>query len=273
VTPDFSLAHLTVLPLAPPDMVAVAARTGYRYVGLRLLAATPGGVAYPLMRDRAMMRETKARLADTGVAVLDIEIVRLEPYTAVESFIPFMEAGAELGARHVITAGNDPDRARLIARFAALCEAAAPFGLTIALEFYPWTDVPDLPSAAAVVAAAGRRNSGILVDVLHFHRTGGLVEDLDRIPDWRLPFVHLCDAPAAIPATTEALILTARSERLLPGEGGIDIGNIMRHMPANIPVALEVPMERLTALVGPEECARRARAAAGHVLAPVESLR
>ena len=34
-----SLAHLTVLSLAPPEMVRVAARTGYDAVGLRFIPA------------------------------------------------------------------------------------------------------------------------------------------------------------------------------------------------------------------------------------------
>ena len=34
MTPAFSLAHLTVLDLPPPEMVQVAARTGYTFVGL-----------------------------------------------------------------------------------------------------------------------------------------------------------------------------------------------------------------------------------------------
>ena len=66
---DYSLAHLTVLSLTPPQVVDVAARTGYRYVGLRMTRVTPDEVLYDLARDRALMKETKARLADTGVAV------------------------------------------------------------------------------------------------------------------------------------------------------------------------------------------------------------
>ena len=38
---DYSLAHLTVLSLTPPQVVEVAARAGYRYVGLRLTRVTP----------------------------------------------------------------------------------------------------------------------------------------------------------------------------------------------------------------------------------------
>ena len=51
--PSFSLAALTVLELAPPQLVDVAAACGYDHVGIRLLPATPGGIAYPLMDDEA----------------------------------------------------------------------------------------------------------------------------------------------------------------------------------------------------------------------------
>ena len=67
---DYSLAHLTVLSLAPPQVVEVAARAGYRYVGLRATRVTPDEVLYDLAHDRALMRETKARLAYTGIEEL-----------------------------------------------------------------------------------------------------------------------------------------------------------------------------------------------------------
>jgi hypothetical protein len=41
----FSLAALTVLELAPPALVDVAAACGYQHVGIRLLPATAGGPA------------------------------------------------------------------------------------------------------------------------------------------------------------------------------------------------------------------------------------
>ena len=51
--PSFSLAALTVLELAPPALIDVAAACGYEQVGIRLLPAAPGGLAYPLMDDKA----------------------------------------------------------------------------------------------------------------------------------------------------------------------------------------------------------------------------
>ena len=40
--PNFSLAALTVLELAPPELIEVAAACGYEHVGLRLLPAVAG---------------------------------------------------------------------------------------------------------------------------------------------------------------------------------------------------------------------------------------
>ena len=75
----FSLAHLTVLGLPPPEMIRVAARTGYRTVGLRLIAGHRDQPGYPLMDDPAMLRATRRAMAETGVGVLDIEFVKITP--------------------------------------------------------------------------------------------------------------------------------------------------------------------------------------------------
>ena len=44
----FSLAPLTVLDVGPRDLIPLAAESGYRAVGIRLCAPTPGGLEYPL---------------------------------------------------------------------------------------------------------------------------------------------------------------------------------------------------------------------------------
>ena len=266
MTTAFSLAHLTVLHLPPPEVVRVAARSGYRTVGLRLLRTSDTTPGYPLMDDAALMRATRAAMAETGVGVLDIELVRITPDVDVPGLEPFLAAGAELGARHVLTAAYDPDLARLADRLGAITDLALRHGIRPVLEFFPWTPVPDLAAAVRVVEAAGRPETGILVDTLHFDRSGSRLEQFDAIPASRLPFVHVADAPVRAGYTTEELLHTARSERLPPGEGGIDIRGIVRRMPPGIPVALEVPMPG-TAAEGAEAVALRVRQAAERVLA------
>ena len=115
------------------------------------------------MTDKALMRETKQRMADTGLGVFDIEFVKITPEIDIQSHKPFLEAGAELGAKHVVVAPYDPDFSRMADRIAEFCDLAAPLGLTINLEFFLWTVVPNLSTAVEVIGKADRPNSGILV--------------------------------------------------------------------------------------------------------------
>lgn len=262
----FSLAHLTVINLAPPEVIRVAARTGYQCVGLRLIAVTSTSPGYPLMDDAPAMREARVALTDTGIRVLDIEFVRITPEMEVASFERFVATGAELGAKYVITAPYDPDLARLSDHLGAFADLCSRYGLRPVLEFYPWTVVPDLATAARVVEAAQRREIGILVDTLHFDRSGSRVEELDALPASRLPYVHVCDAPVQPSYTTDELLHAGRAERLPPGEGGIDIRRILRHMPRDIPIALEIPMTAMTTTHGAEAVALRVRQAAERLL-------
>lgn len=153
---DYSLAHLTALSLSPPELVNAAASSGYRYVGLRLDRVTPEEPHYPLATDSALMRSTKARLAATGVEVLDIELARMGPRDEPRDFLRILEAGAELGARHVITQLPDPDPVRKVDHFTELCDLARPLGLTLDLEFPSWTETADLAEAVRVLRAADR---------------------------------------------------------------------------------------------------------------------
>lgn len=257
----FSLAHLMLLECAPPELIDIAARTGYDSVSLRMTAVTDTERIYPLASSRALMRETKARLADTGLTVLDVELIRLDPASAPESFLPFLEAGAELGARAVIAQLPDPDRNRAIDRYARICDLAEPFHLKVALEFVSWTEDPDLNSAADIVRTADRSNGGILVDMLHFDRSGSTLADLEEIPCEWFHFIHLCDAPREIPATVGGVIEAARTARLFPGHGDLKIGDILRRIP-EVPCSLEIPNTQLLQALGAEEFARRALEAA-----------
>src|SRR2546430_8174174 len=152
-------------------MVRVAARIGYRGVGLRLIAVTDDSPGYPIMDDAIMMRETKAELADTGLRLLDIEFIKIIPDIDIPALESFIAAGASLGARHVITAPYDQDHARLSDGLASIANLAEQYGLSALLEFFPWTTVPDLETAARVVGATSCPNVGILIDTLHFDRS------------------------------------------------------------------------------------------------------
>lgn len=265
MSPAFSLAHLTVLGLSPPEMVETAARHGYGYVGLRPLAVTEQEPAWPLHRDPVLRRDTRERLRETGVRVLDTELCRLSPDVRVADFLPVLEVSAELGAAHVIAGAVDGDLSRLADHFAQLCDLAAPFQLSVNIEPVTFFPVPDIARAAQVVRQAGRPNGGILVDTLHFARGGNRLEELAALPrDW-LRFAQLSDAPAAIPPDIEGLKHTARAARLYLGEGGIDVRAILAQLPP-MPYSLENPNAAAVAAYGWDEHARRTLEAARRYL-------
>lgn len=263
----YSLAQLTVLALAPPQIVAVAAQAGYSHAGIRLLPAAPGTTAYPLMDDAAQLRETLAVIRDTGVQVFDLEIIRINEHFRASDYAAFFEVGQRLGAQAVLVGCDDPDHARLGQSYAALCEAARPYGLTADLEFMPWTTVKNAAQAVAVLDAAGRpANAGILVDSIHFGRSHTTLADIRALPRPWLHYAQMCDAEAGTQFSDAQLIHTARCERLLPGEGTVDLPGLFGALPADIPVSVEIPHEVRAPQLGPLEWARQALAATRRLL-------
>lgn len=216
--------------------------------------------------DTAMMRETKAALRETGVQVFDIEIIWLRPETVVGDFVPFFEAGAELGAKAVLVGGEDSNQARMIASLAALCDLAAPFGLTINLELMPWTQAPNLDVATKVLHEVNRSNAGLLVDALHFHRSRSSVERLRDVPRRWFNYLQLCDAPPGFPDSVDALKQTAREGRLFPGEGVADLRGMLDATPQHLPISLEVPNKALAQIMPDLERVRRALDAARRIV-------
>jgi sugar phosphate isomerase/epimerase len=253
--PEFSLAHLTVLGTTPLELIDIAAAAGYDYASIRTAPVAPGDHVAPLVGDPAMVRDVVHRLADTGVRVLDVELARLGPDEEPDRYLRVFEAAAEVGARHVIGQLPDPDRGRAAERFGRLCDLARDFGLTVELEFPSWTPTGDLATAAGIVATADRANAGILVDALHFFRSGSSLDQLAALPSTWFRFVQLCDAPAAAPATMGEVIHAARSARSLPGYGGLPLGDLLDLLPAG-PYSLEVPNDVLRRELGSREFAR-----------------
>ncbi len=237
-----SLAHLSVLELSPPEVVTAAAAAGFSHVGLRLRPPSPDQPQPPVIGDTPMRREVLRRLGDTGLGVLEVEIVRLLPGQKVADLEPLLETGAHLGARFVLVSGEDPDPVALADSFAALSGLAAGYGLVAALEFMPWTSVRSLAEARALVEAVDHPNGRILVDAIHLDRAGEGAADLAGIAPSRLAYLHLCDAPRERPVDMAAMMHQARTARLPPGEGGLDLPGMLAALPADMPIGVEVPM-------------------------------
>lgn len=256
--PPLGLAHLTVLEVPPLELVGLAARTGYASIGLRLVPSGPGTIAYTLPAGSAEMAEMRHRLHDHGIRVHDVEIATITPDFDPAALAPVLESAGEIGAERLSVCADDPDRARLADRFAALCDLAADYAVGVDLEWMGWRAVRTLGDALAVVTAAARPNGRILVDALHLARNGGTPADVAALPPGPVRSVQLCDAGAGVPVGSDAIIREARSGRLPPGEGTLPLAALLAALPADANLSLEVPMGTAQPA---EERARRVHAA------------
>lgn len=265
MTRIYSMAYLTSNMCTPPQAVRLAAELGYAWVGLRLLPNMAGAPQQFLIGQPEVLRETVAAQQDTGVGIFDLEIIRIGEGFDPTTYLPLLEAGAALKAKAVLVAGDDTDEACLTDGYARLCELMKPYGMTADLEFMPWTAVPDVKAALRIINAAGKpANAGILVDALHFDRSNSTLDDIRAIPRELLHYAQICDAPTRAQTgrdfTVEEMIHTARCERLLPGEGGIDLKNLFAALPQDLPISVEVPNEPGMARFGQAEWARQSLA-------------
>ncbi len=253
------LAHLSVIELTPPQVVDTAADAGFDLVSLRLAAASDSESPYPMIGEAPMLRETIARLRWQGVSVHDIEVVRLRADTDVRAHEPLFTAAAELGATQVLIAGDDDDEAALADRLQAMAELGQAYGLRMALEFMPWRGVRSLAMARRIVEAAGA--GGLVVDAIHLDRTGGSAADIAALPRALWGYFQICDAPAARPTSDAELIFQARQARLPPGQGDLDLVAMVRAIPHDGVISVEVPLHGRPGLLPPGPRARMLRRA------------
>jgi sugar phosphate isomerase/epimerase len=264
---SYSLAYLTVNRSSVLEALDIANELGYDNVGLRLRPNTQGAPYQEYISDQSIKRELLARLANGRAGVFDIEIVRIDENFKLQEYEKLFQAGAEIKAKAVLVAGDDLNESRLSQNYAQLCEHLKQYKMTADLEFMPWTGVKNALSALSIIEQAGNPvNAGILFDALHFGRSDTHLSDLDKVPMHLLHYAQICDAKSGQHFSTQELITTARGERLLPGEGDIDIKGLFSKLPQNIPISVELPNFKRVEKISDKEWARTALQASMEII-------
>jgi pyruvate/2-oxoglutarate dehydrogenase complex dihydrolipoamide dehydrogenase (E3) component len=139
---------------------------------------------------------------------------------------------AELGAKNLLCVSSDPDMAATTAKFQAMVDAASGTGVRVNLEFGLFTEVKTIHMARAVLEAVEGEAKALLVDTLHWARSGGTAEDLAAIPQEWLSYCQPCDAPAQgpDPASFDAIIDDAINRRMPLGQGGLPLAAMVEQL-------------------------------------------
>lgn len=262
------LAQLSLVGTAPPDLVTIAGQAGFDFIGARVRPVTATERSYNLQPGSPMLRETLARMADTGITVEDIEFLLLDG-TGLQNgvdqraaWLRMMEAGQALGASTLTVACADPDLDRFGDHLAQMTQDGAAYGIVPTLEPISYQKVRSIPQA---VELADFADCKIVVDALHFNRFGGTWAELEDAADL-VPMIQLCDGPATPPPGKEGLILESRLERGVPGEGEFDLTAMLASFPPVVPVSVETPSGSRVAAMGELAWAKQLKAAADSVL-------
>ena len=265
----FGLAPQTLPDIGPLEFLHCAAEAQYDFVGLRL--ASPSGELSSVSSDLRHIREIAKALADTDLVLNDVEYVRVGAnFDPIAGLAPFFENTSALGARRVLTVCEDLDLSRAAENLARLANLAHQYSLELSLEPLPWTSVSSPLVANELIDATGSDGIGILVDALHYFRAGCLAGDLKGIPSGRLHAVQLCDATSLKDITEAEYLRRARADRLLPGEGELDLEGLVRSLPDTLMVSVESPVAASAARPA-QERADRALAALHEVVTRAEA--
>jgi sugar phosphate isomerase/epimerase len=250
--------------------VEAAARAGFAGMGLLsddYLALQAAGVS-----DAALRRV----LADHRMRVLEIEFhfdwtAEGSRGASARTREAALHAMADAFSPHHLNVGdlNPPGEGPSIGvvadRFGAVCDRAAEHGVRVALEFLPWTAIPDLATALEIVERAGRPNGGVLVDAWHFFRGNPDAARLRSTRRDQITAIQLDDADAEpVGPSFEDTMLRRR----LPGEGAFDLVGLVRTFDAigvDVPYSVEIlssEHQRLSV----REAARRAFASTSAML-------
>lgn len=236
-----SLAYLTVNGVSLPEQVSVAAETGYQSVGLRLLGSRPP--KHDDWQNEPLLKETEQRLADTGVSVLDCEIFWMRPETRVADYRGLFETIQRFGAHLLLVLSVDPDRERNFDNFAKLCELGRRHDVKPCLEFSKITPIATLQQAVDIARRTAAPNARVLVDALHLSRSGATPAEVAATDAALFEYAQLCDAPAAMPDAEHMRL--EPGDRLLPGQGGLPLVDLMRAFSPDLPIAIEAPVKQM----------------------------
>jgi sugar phosphate isomerase/epimerase len=236
---------LSAMGLPPVDYIRLAAELGCPNVSIALgqIPINPAGhPRFDLASDAALRREVAAALGDTGVSISLGEGYLVAPNRDIRDaanaqFAPMLE----LGVRRINVVSVDPDVARTLDQYAQLAELATAAGFDeVVCEFAPALTTRDLPMALAALRHVGRPNFRLLIDTMHFGRSGGTVAQLAALDPNLIGYVQLSDVPLH---SDQDYLREAMRDRKAPGQGELPLFEMLAAIPRDRVVGLEVPQE------------------------------
>jgi sugar phosphate isomerase/epimerase len=240
-----SLAALTLRGTPPPEFIQIASEVGCSGVSLSAgINARSRTQRYSIVNDPVVRRETERALAKTGMRLDLVEGVSVETDIDFSQVREGLRVMRDLGARLLNLTFWDPDPVRSANTLQRYCSVAAEIGFCVSVEFTPISALASLADALALIESARFVGLKLLADSLHLARCGATAADLAIVDRSTIAFSQISDGPLHS-AGLDAYREEALYERQIPGEGQLPLLEFVAALPADIVVAVEVPMRSL----------------------------
>ena len=241
------LHQLSALDLSPVQLVEAAGEIGYRQVSLFTnapMAKPPAGqewkFLFPTVTEETR-QEVLSRLSAYGLSVVNAEFFLMRPGVDLESYVPGLALGRELGARNAMTHVLETDASRAVDMLGAFCELAAAEDLKVSIEFCQMTrGCRSLEQASWFVDRVGKANLGFGICPMHLVRSGGTAADLRALGPGTLLYGQINDGHGLHVSENYSHEV---HDRQLPGDGDFPLHDILSALPAQVPIELKCPSE------------------------------
>jgi len=246
-----AIEFICALGMPPDDFVRLASELGVSRIGLsphRITDNPHGYRDWDLLSDPALVAATSRALKDHGVSIAQGEGFLIMPGSEVADSEHALDIFAGLGAPCVNSVVIEQDRARAHDQFAALAAMAAERDMFAMIEFMPLMWPGTIGAALAFLDDAGTPNGKLMLDSMHFFRSGAATSKLAALESSRIGYVQICDVPmpdsgeAMSPEMMQAYGEEARHERMCPGEGDLPLADFLSALPRDVTIGLEVPL-------------------------------
>lgn len=234
---------LTIFGMPPVDHVTLAADLRCTHISAALEPVPWKLDRFPqwsLRDDARLRREMMAAMRDRGIAIMLAEGFAVQPDVDARDRVGDLDLMAELGARAASAVSMEPDLPRALDQLATLADLTAERGMGFVIEFAPPHPINTLDKTLSAIRHIDRPGVKLVIDAMHFFRSGATVTELATIDPGFIGYVQLCDVPIA--PQDDNYLREACFMRKCPGDGELPLRDLLEVIPDDVPIGLEVPM-------------------------------
>ena len=224
----------------PLEYIEATKLAGYEAIGIRTYRA-PGRTYNfnPIVGNKALERDVKQSLKDSGLEVYDLYSFYLQPEMEWDLVTPALEFGGEIGCQYVLVIGDDSDWNRMVDTMGRMCEMIKPMGMRAAIEAFA-TALTPLSTCTKFIADCRPHYVGLCTDPRQGFRDEHSFESLKTLDQSIVPYIQINDSAVG------------GNAGILPGEGFVPLYDYLDAFPADIDISVEAQIPPNNVYTGAE---------------------